>query len=102
MPTFTWEPPLPVGADELLGDEGTIVRARLDSVDGVPEGQEGHLRSVCPPEVMRSAPGSWKNVRGLYVVCRRVSDRGVRTVMTVLPKPSAFHLQPTRKTEASA
>ncbi|RDX50613.1 kinase-like protein [Lentinus brumalis] len=56
MPTFTWGPAAPVDADELLGDEDAIVRTRLDGVDGVPEGQEGHLCRGCPPEVMRSAP----------------------------------------------
>ncbi len=73
MPTFTWDPAAPVDADELLGDEDAIVRARLDGVDGVPEGQEGHLCRGCPPEVMRSAPMAAQKVStalllGLWIV----------------------------------
>ncbi|RPD70444.1 kinase-like protein [Lentinus tigrinus ALCF2SS1-7] len=54
-PTYTWEMAVPVDDDELLGDEREIVRARLDAVDGVPEGQGTYLMRTCPPEVMRLA-----------------------------------------------
>ncbi|RPD52627.1 kinase-like protein [Lentinus tigrinus ALCF2SS1-6] len=53
-PLFTWETAVPVADDELLGDEGAIVRARLDVVDAVPEGQRRYLSRACPPEVMRT------------------------------------------------
>ncbi len=46
-PTFTWDQAIPVADDELLGDEEEIVRARLDTLDGVPEGQEDHLSIYC-------------------------------------------------------
>ncbi|TFK77872.1 hypothetical protein K466DRAFT_592977 [Polyporus arcularius HHB13444] len=46
-PTFTWDRAIPVADDELLGDEEEIVRTRLDTLDGVPEGQEDHLSIYC-------------------------------------------------------
>ncbi|RPD53825.1 kinase-like protein [Lentinus tigrinus ALCF2SS1-6] len=55
IPEFTWAVAMPVEDDELLGDESAIVRAGLDVVDAIPEGQRPYLSSICPPEVMRTA-----------------------------------------------
>ncbi|TFK86015.1 kinase-like protein, partial [Polyporus arcularius HHB13444] len=53
-PCFTWETAVPLENDELLGDESTIVREHLDTIDEVPTGQEHHPQRGCAPEIMRS------------------------------------------------
>ncbi|TFK90841.1 hypothetical protein K466DRAFT_635763 [Polyporus arcularius HHB13444] len=56
IPCSDWPAAFSLDDDELLGNEEEIVCSHLDIVEELPSGQERHVESYCPTEVMHKAP----------------------------------------------